>query len=424
MKKLLIEGGRIIDPETRTDKIADVLIEDGRIAAIDPADKPLDAEAFDASGLLVIPGAIDLHVHLRDFEQSQKETIQSGTRAALHGGVTTVLAMPNTRPALDSEESIKKYQELIDETAECDVMIAGAITTGLQGRSLAPFERYKSMGLKWVTDDGFDVNDEALLKEAYEKAKASGFIVMTHPEIDAIGKDGVMNEGELSRQLGTLGQPNEKEWKAVERGIRLALETGARAHMTHLSTKESIELIRQAKKQTDLVTCDVTPHHFCLTEREVQEKGGVAKVNPPLRTEADRQAVIEGIKDGTVDFLVTDHAPHSLEEKETDLTKAAFGFTGLEILVPAAIDELHFKQGIDLMKVVDLLTYQPAKLAGLPVGRLQEGARADLTLIDLNSEKEVISGDFQSMGKVTPLIGRRLKGWNVGTIYKGILHQD
>ncbi len=410
-----------MDPETKFDQKADILIEDGRITVINPAQKPLDIEAFDASGLLVIPGAIDLHVHLRDLEQSHKETIHSGTLAARHGGVTTLLAMPNTKPALDSEESIKAYMDLIAENGHVDVLIAGAITSGLSGKALAQFDRYKAMGLPFITDDGFDVNDEGLLKEAYVKAAELGLIVMTHPEMDSISPDGVMNEGEISRKLAVPGQSNEKEWKAVERGIRLALETGARAHMTHLSTKESIDLIRAAKKDSDLITCDVTPHHFALTDKEVEEKGGIAKVNPPLRTEADRQAVLEGIKDGTVDALVTDHAPHSLEEKERDVENAAFGFTGLEILIPSAIDELHFKQGIDLMRVIDLLTYQPAKLANLAVGRIQKGARADLTLIDLNLEKEVSASDFQSLGKVTPFIGQKLRGWPVGTLYKGEL---
>lgn len=420
MNKLIIKGCRLIDPETKRDEITDVLIEGGRITSIGRDLSSADAKVIEASDKLLIPGVIDLHVHLRDFEQSHKETIATGTVAALNGGVTTLLAMPNTKPPLDNAQAIGEYLKKIEDGAVCDVLIAGAITIGLGGRTLADFTAYKNLGLSFVTDDGFDVNDEPLLEEVYRLAKESDLIVMTHPEIDSIAPNGVMNEGVVSQALKVTGQPNEKEWKAVERGVKLALKTGARAHMTHLSTKESIELVRQAKKDSDLITCDVTPHHYSLTEEEIQTLGGVAKVNPPLRTDLDRQAVLKGIEDGTVDCLVTDHAPHSAEEKNKPLETAAFGFTGLEILVPSAITELHFKLGIPLMRVIDLLTFQPARLAGLPVGRVQEGKLANLALIDLNREKKVSEADFRSMGKVTPFIGKSLKGWPAMTFYKGI----
>ena len=423
--KLLIKNGRVIDPETKFDEISDILIEDGIITAITPIGSPIgsptdpQSETIDAKGKLVIPSAIDLHVHLRDLDQSYKETIETGTRAALKGGVGTILAMPNTKPTLDCTENIKKYQEIIKKDAKIDVLIAGAITQGLKGNKLADLEAYKSLGIKFITDDGFDVNDEKLLEEAYVQAKELDLIVATHPEIDSIAPDGVMNEGKISQKLGVPGQPNEKEWKAVERGIRLAKKTGARAHMTHLSTKESIELVRQAKKETDLITCDATPHHFMLTEDVVEKLGGIAKVNPPLRTEEDRMAVIEGIKDGTVDALITDHAPHRLEEKNTDLMKAAYGFTGLEILIPTAITELYYNQKIDLMRVIELLTINPAKLANLDVGRIQVGNPTNITIIDLDTEKKVDSTQFISKGKSTPFNGIALKGWPIATIYRG-----
>jgi len=430
MAKLLIINGRVIDSETKLDKVANILIEDGVIkeinpvnprSEINPANPWLDAEAIDAKGKIVIPGVIDLHVHLRDFEQSYKETVETGTKAALKGGVTTIFAMPNTKPTLDNAKTIKKYQNVIKTDSAVNTYICGAITVGQKGKTLADFAVYKKLGIRFVTDDGSDVNDEALLEQAYLEAKKNGLIVMTHPEMNSIAPDGVINEGAVSRKLGVIGQPNEKEYKAVERGIRLALKTGARAHFTHISTKESVELIRKAKKNSDLITCDTTPHHICLTEDEVIEKGGLAKVNPPLRTEKDRLALIKGIKDGTIDAIVTDHAPHSMDEKNDDLMKSAFGFSGLEILVPATLTELHHKQKIDLMKVIKLMTFNPARISSLPSGRIQKGAPADLTIIDLDSEKKVNSKEFVSKGKNTPFDGMKLKGWPVMTIFKGIV---
>jgi len=228
MNKLLIKGGRVIDSETKRDEIADVLVEGDKITQIGSIEPTSDMEVIDAEGMIVMPGVIDLHVHLRDFEQDYKETIESGTKAAINGGVTSVFAMPNTKPPLDNVESINKYQSLISETAACHTYIVGAITGGLKGEELADIGSYTSLGIKFITDDGFDVNDEELLEKAYLKAKENGLIVMTHPEMDSIAPDGVMNEGEISKKLSVPGQPNEKEWKAVERGIRLAKKTGAR----------------------------------------------------------------------------------------------------------------------------------------------------------------------------------------------------
>ena len=408
-----------MDPETNLDKVTDILIENGVISEIDPVDKPLDAEAMDAKGKIVIPGVIDLHVHLRDFEQSYKETVKTGTMAALKGGVTTVFTMPNTKPPLDNPDSIKKYQNIINMDSAINTHIVGSITLGQKGRQLADFSQYRDMGIRMVSDDGADVNDEEVLEKAYAQAKENDLILMTHPEMNGIAPDGVINEGKVSKKLGVPGQPNEKEYKAIERGIRLAVKTGARAHFTHISTKESVELIREAKKKSDLITCDTTPHHICLTEDEVIKKGGMAKVNPPLRTEEDRLTLIEGIKDGTIDAIVTDHAPHGMEEKEKDLIHAAFGYTGIEILVSATITELYHRQKIDLMKVISLLTFNPAEIVDLGSGRIQPGAPADLTIIDLDSEKQVDTDEFVSKGKNTPFNGMPLKGWPIMTVYKG-----
>jgi len=420
MSKILLKNGRILDPETNRDEIADVLIVDDKISKIGKIEPENGTNTIDVTGKLVIPGIVDLHVHLRDMEQTDKETVETGTKAARKGGVTTVLCMPNTVPRLDNEKTIKRYLELIKD-ARVDVHIAGAISKGLNGHELADLGSYHELGIKFITDDGSDIDDEKLLEQAYKKAKELGLIVMTHPEVYTIASNGVVNEGKVSKKLNVPGQPNEKEWKAVERGIRLALKVGTRAHFTHLSTKESVDFIRKAKKTSNLITCDVTPHHFSLTEDEVLKLDGQAKVNPPLRTEADRLALIEAIKDGTVDAIVTDHAPHTDEDKPDNLKRSAFGFSELEISLPLTLTELYKNQKIKLMDVIRLMTINPAKLANLRVGRLQEGFPADITIIDLSTEKTINRNEFVSKGKNTPFHGKPLIGWPVMTVVKGMI---
>ncbi|MFH0820249.1 MAG: dihydroorotase [Candidatus Peregrinibacteria bacterium] len=420
MPKLLIKNGRVMDPASGLDEVADVFVNDGKIVEIGSfkaVEKDLPAgqagvEVIDATGKLVIPGVIDLHVHLRDMEQSEKETIATGTAAAVAGGVTTVLCMPNTVPRFDNSEIIHYYHGLIEKSAKNHVLIAGAITARCEGKALADLSQYPGLGIRFITDDGFDVDDEELLEEAFKKAAKLGLIVMVHPEV--MSMPGVVNEGKVSKKLGVPGQPNEKEWKAVERAIHFANTTEAYVHLTHITTKESAELVRKAKKTMKNVTCDATPHHLMLTEEAVLRLGSLAKVNPPLRTETDRQALIAAAKDGTIDCIVTDHAPH--EEKDPDFTKAAFGFTGLETLIPAILTELYFNQKMDLMKVIGLLTSAPAKLAGLPSGRIAPDAPADLTIIDLNLEKKADRQKLVSKGKNSPFHGMTLRGWPVRTI--------
>ena len=423
MSKILLKNGRVIDPDTNRDEITDILIENDKIVRIGQIEPEDEMNVNDMTGKVVIPGVIDLHVHLRDMEQADKETVETGTKAARKGGVTTVFCMPNTSPKLDSLENINKYLELI-KNARVNVHIVGAITKELMGEELAMIDEYPNLGIKFITDDGFDIDDEELLEKAYAKAKELDLIVMTHPEVMSITPNGVVNKGKISEQINVEGQPNEKEWKAVERGIRLAVKTGARAHFTHISTKESVDLIRKTKQESDLITCDATPHHFCLTEDEVIASGSQAKVNPPLRTEADRQALITGLKDGTIDAIVTDHAPHADKDKTDDLSKSAFGFSELEISLPASITELHFNQGMDLMDVIGLMTIKPAKLANINVGRIQEGFSADITIIDLDTEKVVDKNKFVSKGKNTPFSGKTLKGWPVMTITMGMLFKN
>jgi len=416
MTKTLIKNGRILDPETGFDQVADLLIADGKIQEIGTITNTPDTETIDATNKIVVPGIIDIHVHLRDLAQANKETIKTGTQAALKGGVTTVVAMPNTNPVLDSVEHIQQYLDVIKKDASINVHIAGSITKGLKTEELAELDSYPELGIKFITDDGRDVEDEELLEKAYLKAKELGLVVMTHPEMHSIAPNGVMNKGKVSDQLNVEGQPNEKEWKAIERGVRIALKTRARAHFTHISTKESAEVIRKAKQESDLITCDTTPHHITLTEDLVLEKGGFAKVNPPLRTEEDRLALIEGLKDGTIDCIVTDHAPHEEESKTDDVATSSFGFSQIETSVPTILTELHHKNKIPLIEVIKLITLNPAQLAGFSAGRLQEGSPADITIIDLNEERTVNRHEFVSGGKNSPFDGMRLKGWPIKTI--------
>lgn len=421
MSKLLIKGGHVIDPESNSDEVTDILVSDQEIEQIGDIDAGSGMNVIDAKGLLVMPGIIDLHVHLRDMEQAEKETIESGTKAARCGGVTTVFTMPNTKPPLSTPEAIRRYRELL-KNARVNVEIIGGITSDLKGKTLADLDSYPNLGIRFISDDGFDVNDEVLLEAAYRKANKLGLVLITHPEVDSIGVGGVLNEGLVSKKLGLPGQPNEREYKAVERGIRLALKTGARAHFTHISTKESVELVRQTKKNSGLITCDATPHHFSLTESEALRVGTLAKVNPPLRTEEDRQAIIRGLKDGTIDFIVTDHAPHTEADKPDDFLKAAFGISQLETSLASSITELHFNQGMGLMDVIRLLTLAPARFANVRAGRLKAGYPADITLVDLETTKTVDRMSFVSKGKNTPFEGKSLKGWPVKTIFRGALY--
>ncbi|MBN1258535.1 dihydroorotase [Candidatus Peregrinibacteria bacterium] len=407
MNKFLIKNGRVIDPVTHRDAVGDILIVEGVVTGTGRIANPEGVNMIDAAGKLVIPGLVDLHVHLRDMEEADKETIESGTRAARKGGVTSLFAMPNTRPPLDSIEILTRYMKLAEKTAHVRVYLTGSITRGLDGKELTDFKSFsEKLGIKMVTDDGYDVNDEKLLESAYQKAAEIGLFLLTHPEAE-------------NEKTGS----NEREWKAVERGIKLALKTGAKAHFTHLSTRESIGLVRQAKKESDKITCDITPHHFTFTEKEAERSGTLAKVNPPLRKEADRLALIEGVRDGTVDAIVTDHAPHRAQDKTDDWEKSAYGISGLETLLPAAITELHLKNGIDLFTVIRLMTSSPAGIAGIDAGRLQAGADADLVIVDMEQKKTVDRMTFVSKGKNTPFHGMELKGWPVMTFCQGTLYQ-
>ncbi len=423
MSKILIKSGRVIDPAQNLDEVTDILIEDDKIVKIGDIEAEKDTNVILAAGRIVMPGAIDLHVHLRDLGQAYKETIETGTLAARKGGVTTVFAMPNTTPQLCSVSAIQQYKDLAKD-ARVHLEIIGAITKHLEGSELANIEEYTQFGIKHISDDGYDVNDETILRAAYEKAKELNMTVVTHPEMDDVGEGGVMNEGRVSDELGVPGQPNEKESRAVERAIFMARETGAKAHVTHITTAESVQLVRDAKAEGLNVTADVTAHHIMLTEDIILTIGALGKVNPPLRTEQDRLALIEGIKDGTIDCMITDHAPHSEEEKSGDIREAAFGFSEIEVLVPATITELYHNQGMELIDVIELLTSAPAKIGEVAAGTLEEGSIADITIVNLDKAIVVDRHKLVSKGKNCPFHEMSLKGWPEKTIVAGAIYES
>lgn len=418
MTNYLFKNGLVVDPASGRNEAADVLFNEAGILEIGTIIPDKSTKVIDVSGQLIMPAAVDMHVHLRAMEEAYKETIETGTRAARKGGIGTVLAMANTKPRLDSRETITHYQDLL-KSAWVRVFVAGAITKDLKGKTLAELDAYSKLGISVISDDGMDVDDEALFLQAMQKAKALNLLVMVHPEVHSIAPKGVINEGAVSQELGVPGQPNEKEWKAVERAIKLCRQTGARVHLTHLTTRESVDLVRGAKAEGLPITCDATPHHLALTEDIVRSHLSLAKVNPPLRTEADRQALISALKDGIIDAIATDHAPHSLEEKMKPLPDAAFGFSGLETFLPAVFTELYHRQQLPIETIVPLLTAQPATLMGIGDVSLKVGNRADITVVDLNLEKTVDGQQFVSLGKTTPFDGLPLKGWPTYTVIEG-----
>lgn len=422
MGKLIIKNGHLVDQANDLNGVFDLSIENGKISEIGQIEVSEDDDVYDASGLYIAPGLIDIHVHLRDLNQSEKETIETGTKAALKGGVTTIYAMPNTSPTLDSVEQIKDYQERIRQNASVNVHVIGSITTGLKGESLAEIDEYRKLGVYCISDDGHDVENPELLTKAYEKAKANNLLLITHPEMHSIAPKGAMNEGEVSKKLGLIGQPHEKEYLAVKRGIEIALELGVRAHFTHVSTRQSVELVREVKKKTNLITVDTTPHHITLTDQRLLEVGSFGKVNPPLRTEEDRRALIEGIKDGTIDLIATDHAPHRKEDKTEDISTSAFGFSQIETSLATILETLHHQEGMPVADVLKLMTTEPSKLMELEEGFIAKGKPANLVIFDLNKKQAVKAEELISRGKNTPYEGMEFRGWPVKTVFEGRLN--
>jgi dihydroorotase len=421
MKSTLLKNGRIIDPTNRRDEIGDLLVVDGRIA--DPSDFRLPASDFDSidcTGLVIAPGLIDIHVHLREPGQSAKETIASGTRCAAAGGFTSVVCMPNTSPAIDSASVVTWIQEKAAREACVNLFITGAITKGLAGEELAPIGSLKKAGVVALTDDGHCVQNHEVMRRALEYAGMFGLVVMDHcQDYNLVGK-GVMHEGYWSTVLGLPGWPALGEEIIVSRNAQLAELTGTHIHCQHLSAAGSVRILREARARGVPISGELCPHHIALTDEAIRGYDTNFKMNPPLRSEEHVEALIAGVADGTITILGSDHAPHSPHEKEVEFDQAPFGIVGLETELGLFLDLLvHKKKAIDLPRLIAMFTTEPAKLLSLDRGTLSPGAVADVTLIDPDREWTVDKQASASLSRNTPFHGWELRGRAVRTIVGG-----
>lgn len=420
-KALLIKGGRITDPSQGLDEVGDVLITDGKIAGVGGVTPPRDCDVLPAGGLIVCPGFIDLHCHLRQPGYEEKETIASGTRAAAKGGFTTVCCMPNTNPPLDNQATIDYVKSEAAANGVVRVLPIGCISKGRKGKELAEMGELASAGVVACSDDGSPVRSSRLMRQALDYSRAFNLLIIDHCEDTDLTEEGDMNEGILCTQLGLRGMPAVAEEIMVARDIALAQVTGARVHIAHVSTAGSVELVRRAKEQGIRVTAEVTPHHLTLTEAEVTGYNTNAKVNPPLRTKCDAEALVRGLKDGVIDAIATDHAPHADVDKMCEFGLAAFGISGFETALGSVMRLVHEGQ-LDLVELIARLTSGPAGVINYgKLGTLSAGAPADVTIFDPEREWVVDTAAFASKGKNTPLAGFVLKGKVMATIAQGKL---
>ena len=420
--KLLITNGHLIDPAASENTGMNVLIENGRVSAWLKHGEaaPEDAEVFDASGLLVAPGFIDMHVHLREPGQEHKETIASGCAAAVAGGWTSVCPMPNTQPINDNAAITRYMIEQAERAGLANVFPIGAITKSSDGSELAEMGEMKAAGAVAVSDDGRPVPNAGIMRRAMEYAKDFDLPVIDHCEDKSLSSGGVMHEGRISLLLGLKGMPALAEDLDAVRDILIAKETGAHIHIAHVSTKGAIEAIRRAKNEGINVSCEVTPHHFTLTDKSVEGYDTNTKMSPPLRSEDHLEAILEGLKDGTIDAIATDHAPHHSDEKSLEYDRAPFGITGLETAVGLAFNELIQKGIIDLVRLVELCSANPAKIFGLKDrGTLKTGSIADVTILDPDLVWTYRNADSKSKSKNSPFDGREFTGGAVAAIVGG-----
>jgi len=426
IKSLLIQGGHIIDPSQGLDEIGSLLIADGKIfwlgrGEITPPHP--DYDILNAQGLIVCPGFIDLHCHLRQPGFEEKETIATGTQAAAKGGFTTICCMPNTNPPLDNRAAIDYVKSKAALKGVVRVLPIGCISKDRKGEELADMEELASAGVIGYSDDGDPVSNPRLMRQALEYSHASGLPIIDHCEDISLSKKGLMNKGTVSARLGLRGIPAAAEEIMVARDITLAQMTGGHIHIAHVSTEGSVDLIRRAKEKGIMVTAEVTPHHLTLTEERVIGYDTNAKVNPPLRTKRDIQALIQGLKENVIDIIATDHAPHTETDKLGDFADAAFGISCLETALGSLMSLVHDGQ-LTLTTLISKLTYEPAKIIGDKYGKsgtLNIGAPADITIFDPDMEWVVEPEAFASKGKNTPLAGSRLKGKVMATISQGKL---
>ncbi|MBC7348364.1 MAG: dihydroorotase [Candidatus Aminicenantes bacterium] len=418
--KLLIKKGRVLDPGQKIDGRFDLLLVDGLIAEIKPEIATEVDRTIQAEGWLVVPGFIDLHVHLREPGYEHKETIASGSRAAARGGFTTICCMPNTNPVADSPAVINFIQEKAAKEALVNVLPVAAVSLGQKGQELAPFQELKAAGAVAFSDDGQPVGNSALMRRAMEEASQLEALLVDHCEEKSLAAGGIINEGRVSRELNLPGIPAAAEEIMVARDIILARDTGWPVHLAHLSAAGSVELLAWARASGIPVSAEVTPHHLLLTEDVLLDRDPVYKVNPPLRTEADRLALVRALQEGWIEVIATDHAPHSEQEKSQGLEKAPFGINGLETAVPSLLDRLVGNDQLPLERLIEALTAAPARLLRLKDrGMIKTGARADLTLLDLGGTTLLTRETFQSKSYNTPFLNSRFNGRVAMTIVAG-----
>ncbi len=425
MSELLIAGGRVVDPARGVDGQLDVLVKDGKVLAVAPslAGSGRYDRVLDATGLLVAPGFVDMHVHFREPGREADETIASGSAAAVRGGFTSVAVMPNTEPAVDDEAGAE-FQVLQGKRAgKARVYPIGAITKGRAGKELAEMGGLKRGGAVGFSDDGDPVRNAEVMRCALLYAKMLDRVVIQHAEDPDLAKNGAMHGGLVSLVLGLSGKSAASEEVMVARDITLAELTGGRLHIAHVSTAGSVALVREAKRRGLKVTCEACPHHFTLTDEAVYSFDPNFKMNPPLRTKGDVEALVEGLLDGTIDAIASDHAPHSREKNEVEFHHAPNGVIGCETMVPVAVSELLLKRGMPVSRLVELLSVGPARILGLPAGTLAPGAPADVTVVDLDTPWTV-RDDFRSNSNNCPFIGWQVRGRAVYTVVGGKVVYD
>ncbi|MDN5301628.1 MAG: dihydroorotase [Thermoanaerobacteraceae bacterium] len=424
MKKIL-KGARVIDPNRKVDEVRDILVVDGSIAAMEKKINISGAEVIDLTGLILTPGLIDMHVHFREPGYEYKEDIETGSRSAAAGGFTTVACMPNTRPPVDNAMMVEYVKSRALKSRLVRVLPIGCVSKGLEGKEIAEMGDMVQAGAVAFSDDGRPVADSSLMRKALMYASMFDRVIIDHCEDPGLFEGGQVNEGYISTLLGLQGIPASAEEIMVARNILLARETGTRVHIAHVSTKGSVELIRRAKAEGVKVTCEATPHHLTLTEEAVVGYDTNAKMNPPLRTKEDVEALLEGLKDGTIDVIATDHAPHSIDEKDVEFDKASFGIVGLETSLGIILTHIVGKGKLDLGQAIEKMTIGPARALGIDAGSLTIGKPADITVIDPDLEWTVDKNKFFSKGRNTPFHGWKLKGKAVLTMVGGkIVYAD
>lgn len=415
---ILLKNGVILNESSDLVQ-ASVLVEDGKIAKIAPTLEEATHEVIDVEGKLISPGFVDLHIHLREPGGEHKETIATGTLAAAKGGFTAVAAMPNTRPVPDTKEQLQWLNERIKETGHVRVLPYASITVREAGKELTNFKELKEAGAFAFTDDGVGVQEAKMMYEAMQQASELDMAIVAHCEDNSLIYKGCVHEGTFSKKQGLNGIPSICESVQIARDVLLAEAANVHYHVCHISTKESVRVVRDAKKAGIRVTCEVTPHHLLLSDLDIPGNDANYKMNPPLRSIEDKQALIAGLLDGTIDFIATDHAPHTAEEKAEGMELAPFGIVGLETAFPLLYTNFVKTGIITLKQLIDYLATKPAETFNLPYGTLAEGSIADLTVIDLNHEEEIDASTFVSKGKNTPFNGWKCAGWPVLTIVDG-----